>query len=308
MAHPISDPVVPPPVRPGGAVAVVATASPVDADRLRRGVAALETAGYEVRLGEHVLATDPDRPWLAGTDGQRAADFATAWCDPSVAAVIAARGGHGSSRLVPLLPWADLAVAGPTLLVGSSDVTSLHLAVGRRLGLASVFGPMLAAEAAVGDDADPGVLAALIGSLADPLAPVVLAGRGVGRSGRAAGRLAGGTLALLAAAVGTPDQPDLDGAVLLLEDVGESPARLQRAVGQLASSGLLDGVVGVAVGSVVDSGDLGPWAVVDALGGLSVPVVTGVPLGHGRMQAAALLGGPAVIDAGTGTLQLGRTS
>jgi muramoyltetrapeptide carboxypeptidase len=202
-----------------------------------------------------------------------------------------------------------MAAAGPKLLVGSSDVTSLHLAVRRRLGLASIFGPMLAAEAAVGEDADPVVLAALLGALADPLAPSTLVGRPVdgwdhgGR--RAVGLLHGGTLALLAAAVGSPDEPVLDGAVLLLEDVGETSARLQRAVGQLRAAGLLEHVVGVAVGSVVDSGTLGPWAVADALAGLGLPVVTGLPLGHGRVQAAALLGGPAHLDPRSGTLRLG---
>jgi muramoyltetrapeptide carboxypeptidase len=287
-------------------VAVVAPAGPLDADRLRRGVERLGDAGYGVRLGEHLLATDPQRPWLAGTDRQRADDLAAAWCDPDVTAVVAARGGHGTGRLLELLPWEAMAAAGPRLLVGSSDLTSLHLAVHRRLGLATVFGPMLAAEAAVGDDADPATWSALLGALAHPTAAATLAGRPGPRGGTAVGVLAGGTLALLAAAVGTPDQPDLPGAVLLVEDVGETPPRLQRAIGQLRSAGVLDGIVGVAVGSVVDSGRLGAWAVADAAADLGVPVVTDLPLGHGRVQAAALLGGPAHLDADAGVLVLGR--
>jgi muramoyltetrapeptide carboxypeptidase len=294
---------VPPPVGSGDLVAVVAPSGPVDPDRVDRGLAVLRSWGLVPTVGTHLFDRDPGAAYLAGTDAGRAADLQEAWCDPRVRAVLCARGGYGAGRLLDLIDWAALARAGPRLLVGSSDVTALHSAVGRRLGLVTLFGPMAATELLAGSDRpEPRSAAALRASLAAPGAVELAGDRPAIVGGVAEGRLAGGTLSLLAAAVGTPDPPDLDGAVLFCEDVGESSYRLDRLWEQLRRSGALSGVVGVALGSFADCGPDGEATMRRLAAGLGVPVLAGLAVGHGPVQLSVPLGVRVRLDADAGTL------
>src|SRR5690606_3631681 len=126
-------------LRPGDRVALVAPAGPVDPVRLARGRRLLTELGLEVVTGAHVLDREG---FLAGSDAGRAADLQEAWCDPDIAAVICARGGYGTTRLLGLLDWDAMAAAEPKILLGSSDITALHRAFACRLGVATLFGPM----------------------------------------------------------------------------------------------------------------------------------------------------------------------
>lgn len=296
--------VVPPGLRPGDRVVVVSPAGPVVPERLDRGLALLRSWGYDAVAAPHAHDTAPAAPYLAGADEDRAGDLMTAWCDPRTRAVVCSRGGFGSARLLPHLDWAALAAAGPRLLVGSSDVTTLHTAVGRRLGLVTLFGPMAAAAILASDEADAGSVAGLRAALADPTASLPLHGAEPVVGGTARGRLAGGTLALLCAALATPDPPDLSGTVLFLEDVGEAPYRLDRAWTQLEQAGVLADVVGVALGSFEDCGRTGAATVARLAAGLGVPVVAGLEVGHGPVQRSLPLGVEVVLDADAGALSL----
>jgi muramoyltetrapeptide carboxypeptidase len=128
----------PPRLRPGGKVALVAPSGPVNELLLRRGIALLESWGLVVEVGEHVLDRHPTVPYLAGLDVHRAADLQKAWCDPTVDAVVCARGGYGTMRIVDLLDWEAMAEAGPKLFTGSSDLTALHETIGAQIGRAHV--------------------------------------------------------------------------------------------------------------------------------------------------------------------------
>jgi len=283
--------------RPGDQVAVVAPSGPVDPGKLDAGVAWLRGLGLEVRLGKHVH----DRwGYLAGDDAGRAADLQDAWCDPEIAAVLCARGGYGAMRVLDHLDWPALAAAAPKRLQGSSDITALHVAFGDRLGVATAFGPMVATLLA---DPDPvseeTARAALLGDPrpvtgGHPLVP-----------GRAAGPLTGGNLSLLVALLGTPyAPPPARGRIVLLEDVGEQPYRVDRMLTQLLMSGWLDGAAGLALGSWTDCGDPVRLRAVlaERLGGLGVPVAAGLPVGHGAPQHTVTLGAGALLDADSGTL------
>ena len=320
----------PPPLRPGDTVAVVAPSGPVDPAKLHRGVAWLRTeVGLDVRLGRHVL----DRgghglPFLAGRDDDRAADLQEAWLDPAVAGVLCARGGDGAPRLVDRLDWHALARVPAKLLCGLSDITVLHLAFAARLGVSTLYGPMVATTVVAGapagglvsapvpapvpgpDGGGAGPDAASRGALAAALlgrdpAPVV-AGPGLRTlvGGRARGVTTGGCLALVAACVGTPDLPPARGGIVLLEDLGEAPYRVERMLTQLLRTGWFDGVAGVACGDFVACGEPGELAAVlrDRLAPLGVPVVTGLPFGHGATQLTVPLGRVATLDADAGTL------
>jgi muramoyltetrapeptide carboxypeptidase len=290
---------------PGDQVAVVATSGPVQPERLDRGVATLRSWGLEVVVGRHVR--DAVRH-LAGTDEHRAGDLQDAWCGPLTRAVIGARGGSGAARLVDLLDWAAMRAAGPRILVGFSDLTVLHVAVAERLGLVGLMGPMAATEVFAGEDPDPATVASLRTALFEPQVAQVLA-EGTLRTevaGRARGVLVGGTLALLAQCVGTPEHRPATGGIAVLEDVAEPAYRVDGMLTQLLRAGWFDGVSGVALGTWDRCGPDVVDVVVDRLRPLGVPVASGLAFGHGRPQLTVPLGVEAVLDATAGSLVLDR--
>jgi muramoyltetrapeptide carboxypeptidase len=297
---------MPPLLAPGDRVAVVAPAGPVHEARLERGLAWLREAGLTVvegrslrRHGGHGL------PFLAGDDDARRADLAEALLDPAVRAVLAARGGNGTPRLLDGLPWDELATAAPTIVAGLSDLTCLHQALAARLGWASLWSPMPGSEVLAGDEPDAwsreGLLRALglVDRAAEPLA-----GRRLVDGPPVTAPLVGGTLALLCAMAGTPGAHPAAGAIAVLEDVGERAYRIERFLTHLRRSGFFDGVVGVAIGDLTDCGpeDEVATVVADRLTDLGVPVVTHLPFGHGPRQASLWLGRPATLDSVTATL------
>lgn len=291
----------------GDRVAVVAPAGPVPKDRLDAGVAVLRSWGLEVRVMPHVLDVHPSLPYLAGTDADRARDLQEAWCDPSVSAVICARGGYGVQRLSALLDWSSMAAAAPKVFVGYSDITALHSAFARHLGVATIHGPMVASDSFVSSPSTAALLRSMLFAPSSPDALVLGSpsahALAVGR-GPVSGVTMGGCLALLAAEVGTPPGlPSAAGAIVLLEDVGEKAYRLDGFVTHLLRSGWLDGVAGIALGSWFECEPVEDL-MRDRLGSLGVPVVTELGFGHGPSTITVPLGVPATLDAGAGTLTL----
>jgi len=281
-------------LRPGDTVAVVAPCGPVDAERLDRGVRVLTGLGLKVVTAPGVLRRSG---YLAGTDAERARDLTEAWCDPDVAAVLCARGGYGATRLLDELDWAALRAAGPKILLGSSDVTALHRAFAARLGVPTCFGPMPAcATISDPEGPEPRSLAALRAALFEGEEPAPVRGAEVLVPGRARGPLTGGNLALLAALCGTPHAMRAHGRIVLLEDVREQPYRVDRMLTQLLQAGCLDGAAGVALGSWVECGDVLP-VLAERLAPLGVPVIAGLPIGHGSPQFSVWFETEAVIDA-----------
>lgn len=291
----------PPRLRPGDTVAVVAPAGPVDPERLEAGVAVLRVWGLEVRVD---VAEPAGLPWLAGDDHDRAARLTRAWTDPGVAAVWTARGGYGTQRLVDLLDWSVLAGASPKLLAGFSDNTALHQAFAARLGLATLH---CTGVAALGDD-EPATVEETRRLVLSGGA-VILQGTPDPAGGTADGVLVGGNLTLLATSAGTPVVHAAEGGIVLLEDVGEQPYRLDRSLTQLLRSGWFDGVRGVALGAFTDCGDPDLVAALlqDRLAPLGVPLLHGVPVGHVPANHPVLLGARAHLDLHTGTLTIEKT-
>ncbi|MFC8916105.1 LD-carboxypeptidase [Streptomyces sp. NPDC057116] len=293
-------------LRPGDRVAVVAASGPVPEDRLRAGLDVLRGWGLDPVVMPHVLDVHPELPYLAGTDEDRARDLTRAWCDPSVAAVICARGGYGAQRMADLLDWTAIRAAGPKVFVGYSDVTALHEAFAVRMGLATLHGPMAGVLTFL---KDPVTRESLRATLFEPESVRVLGLEGARPMvpGRARGVTLGGCLALLAADLATPHgRPSSRGGLLLLEDIGEEPYRLDRILTQLLRANWLEGVHGVALGSWEECG---PYPEVratlaDRLGGLGVPVVEQLGFGHGPTTLTIPLGVPATLDAEAGTLTL----
>ncbi|WP_333737820.1 S66 peptidase family protein [Streptomyces sp. IBSBF 2806] len=290
---------------PGARVAVVAPSGPVAEERLQAGLDLLRGWDLDPVVAPHVLDRHRSLPHLAGADADRAADLQHAWCDPSVDVVLCARGGYGAQRLVDLLDWDAMRAAGPKVFVGFSDSTALHEAFAVRLGLATFYGPVAAGIDFVKNARAQEHLRA---TLFAPETVRTLRSAGVPLApGRARGVTLGGCLTLLATGYGTPhSRAGARGGLLLIEDVGEPPYAVDRALTQLLRTGWLDGVAGVALGSWDRCGpyeDLRP-VLVDRLGGLGVPVVEELGFGHCEGALTVPLGVAAVLDADEGTLTL----
>ncbi|GAB2892566.1 LD-carboxypeptidase [Streptomyces deserti] len=294
----------PPRLAPGARVAVVAPSGPVPEERLQAGLDVLRGWDLDPVVAPHVLDRHGAFDYLAGTDADRAADLQHAWCDPSVDAVLCARGGYGAQRIVDLLDWTAMRAAGPKVFVGFSDITALHEAFATRLGLATLHGPMAAGVDFIKHARAQEHLKATL------FAPETVRTLPAGTAlvpGRSRGVTLGGCLSLLAADLGTPHaRPSARGGLLCLEDVGEETYRLDRYLTQLLRAGWLDGVRGVLLGSweQCDPYERVRALLTDRLGGLGVPVVEDVGFGHCDGALTIPFGLAAQLDADAGTLTL----
>jgi muramoyltetrapeptide carboxypeptidase len=276
----------------GDRIAVVAPSGPADPARLERGCAVLRGLGFEVVVGKHALDRNPSGlTYLAGSDAERAADLQAAWCDPRISAVFCARGGYGATRVLDHLDWTAMGRATPKVLHGSSDITALHVAFGRRLSVPTSFGPMVALL--IDDDAE--ALAHLRDGLSGAGAPV--RGSHALRGGRACGVLTGGNLTLLTSLLGTAYAPEpAAGRIAFLEDVDEAPYRVDRMLTQLLQAGYFEDVAGIVLGTWTGCGDL-EAVFADRLTPIGAPILAGVPVGHGPRQLTIRLGAGAELDA-----------
>jgi muramoyltetrapeptide carboxypeptidase len=294
----------PPALRPGDAVMLVSPSGPTKPERVARGVELLTGWGLKPVLAPNAYAR---QGYFAGADELRAADLNAAFADPAVRGLLCTRGGYGAQRVVDLVDMAAVA-RDPKVVAGFSDITALQFALWRGARLASVHGP----GAAWLDERTPPASAESLRSAlmtADPvtLRPVATEETAPVRvAGTASGTLLGGNLCLITSSVGTPDMPDLTGAILLVEEIDEPPYKVDRMLTHLRRAGLLDGLAGVAVGQFTGCAD--GWAVdiadviTDRLGGLGVPMLGGLPVGHGVGQLSVPVGVPATLDATAGTL------
>jgi muramoyltetrapeptide carboxypeptidase len=269
-----------------------------------RGLQILRGWGLRVEVAPHVF----DRwGYLAGSDANRLADLNAALRDPRVRGIFAARGGYGCQRIVDRV---DVAAArrDPKVVVGFSDITSLHGRLWREARLATFYGPMVNwTDSRTGPESEASLRAAVMSTdrvvLSRDPAETSAA---VHVPGRAGGRLLGGTLSMLETSLGAGDAPGLAGAILLIEDVDEPPYSYDRMLTHLRRVGALGKINGVAVGQLVNAGEPGerdvPSVVQERLGDLGVPVLGGLRIGHGKGQLTVPLGVPAVIDTAAGTL------
>jgi muramoyltetrapeptide carboxypeptidase len=280
----------------------VAPSSPFDPAAFEKGLQVLSGRfGLRPRLRADLVAR---RAYLAGDDARRVEEWREAVSDPEATAVFCARGGYGAMRILPAVDPAPL-LERPKAFVGFSDVTALH-AVLNRAGLATVHGPVVTQLGRAPDDALRHLEALLFEAPAHPGAWGVpppgagLVAERTVRAGRASGPVLGGTLTLLAHLAGTPFAPPLDGAILLLEDVGEKPYRVDRCLTQLRLAGALDRIAGLAIGrftSCDDGGVLALDVVREAALALGVPAIEGLPAGHDDANFAIPLGARGTIVA-----------
>ena len=303
-------------LRMGDLVSLVAPATVTyDRDDLRVAVESLEALGLRVRTGEHVL----DRHgYFAGADRDRAADINAAFAADEVKGIVALKGGWGAARTLPHLDF-DRIAANPKVFLGYSDITTLLNAFLARCNLVGFHGPN--GSSPWSEFTAQGVRSILF----DAEAPLMrnpeirndtLAVRDYRihtiTAGRARGRLIGGNLTLFSGLAGTPWFPDVSGALVFLEEVGEYIYRCDRMLTQLALAGVFEKAAGVILGGFTGCGispdRFGTFSLNDVfeqhLGGLGKPVFSGAMIGHIEWKRTIPVGGMAEMDADAGTIQL----
>jgi len=309
-------PIRPPRLRFGDTIGIVAPGSPpADSTLIGSGIAALEKFGYKIKPGASIRKRNG---FLAGNDRERAADLMRMFTDNSVKAIFTLRGGYGTARILPLLDYKTIR-ENPKILVGYSDITSLHCALLIHAGLISFHGPL---STEFSHDRLPTFTV-------DHLLRTIMDAKPSGsvcdgynkkhirvlRGGQATGPLIGGNLSVLCTTIGTAYQPSFRGKILYLEDVGEPPYRFDRMLTHLLNVGLLQQVAGVAIGTNFACED--PRAktmreyrqtvddvLKERLTPLRIPVVTGLPFGHVPHNATLPVGARAMLDAKNGDLKI----
>lgn len=297
-------------LRHGDTIGIAAPASPGDGDT-SAAVQLLHSLGYQVVEGTMAAG---HYGFFAGTDEQRAADLNALFKDDTVKAIVCLNGGYGSVRILDKLDYAMISQH-PKPLIGFSDITALHTALGEKAGIVTVHGPLMVTLNPANHSAyterqfaDGLAETAPIGTLALP------AGRKLSTvvPGTAGGILAGGNLTMLAAAAGTPYELRGDGAILVLEDVNEDAYRIDRMMQQLWQNGLLKRVSAIVYGDFLDCGnDPGDFTTEEVLIYYArlagKPAVKGAPVGHGMDNAFLPFGVHAVVRAnadGTASLTI----
>ena len=291
----------PPALKKGDLIGVVAPAGVVKTEDLGNGVRRLEELGFRVALGRALYQS---ARYLAGRDEERAADLAEMFANPEVKAVVAARGGYGTSRIIPLLDAKALARS-PKIFVGSSDLTLLLHFLRSACRLVTFHGPMVSPN--FGKYSSPttnGEFIRILGATTPP-GPIDVTGVKVLKGGSGEGVLTGGCLSLVCQTIGTPYEIQTDDAILFLEDINEPPYRIDRMLTYLKQVGKFDGVRAVVFGLMPDCHPSPQElytledVIRDVLADLPCPILYDFPSGHGGTNVTLPFGVRAAVEGST---------
>jgi len=289
----------PPRLKGGDRIGVVAPAGPVSPPEILPGMALLESLGFEVCGSQNLYER---RGYLAGEDGGRLQDLHSMFRDRRVKAILCARGGFGTLRLIDKIDFA-LIRENPKIIVGYSDITALLLALQKETGLITFHGPVVR-DLAKNESRNLGALLRLLSEETPPA--VDLQDARILREGEAEGLLLGGNLSLLCHLVGTRFMPSLKGALLFLEEKGEPLYRIDRMLTHLRLSGRIGDCGGLIAGTFEECGDLSS---IDELlrekfSDLNIPILAGLPAGHGEANIALPIGLRATLNTDRKTLTM----
>lgn len=291
----------PPALRKGDLIGVVAPAGAVKTDDLNAGIKRLEELGYRVLVGRSVYRS---ARYLAGRDAERAGDLMEMFANADVRAIVAARGGYGTSRVIPLLDPRAIARS-PKIVVGSSDVTLLLHFLQTACAFVTFHGPMVSPN--FGKYSSPATNDSFVRVLGATTPPGRFDVRGVTtlKGGSAEGVLTGGCLSLVCQTIGTPYEIRTDGAIVFLEDINEPPYRIDRMLTYLKQLGKFDRARAVIFGLMPDCHPAPQESyrlhdvIRDVLGDLPCPILVDFPSGHGGTNVTLPFGVRAAVDGPT---------
>lgn len=293
--------IIPPYLKAGDTVAIIATARKISREELEPALQLLQQHGLKVELGQHLFAVDRQ---FAGTDEQRRADLQWALDHPEIKAIIIARGGYGTVRLINGIDFSGFKQQ-PKWLVGYSDVTVLHNTI-HQLGIASLHATM-----PINFLKNQEATQSLIDCLFDKPWSLQINGHVLNRSGSCGGTLVGGNLSLLFALSGTKFDLDTTDKILFIEDLDEYLYHIDRMMMQLKLSGKLSCLKGLVVGGMTEMKDnVTPFGknaeeiILEAVQEYNYPVCFNFPAGHIDRNLALYLGKECKLDINQQTVKL----
>jgi muramoyltetrapeptide carboxypeptidase len=288
-----------PKLKEGDRIGIVAPAGPVLQEEIQLGLDFLESLGFEPVCSPHLY---DQKGYLAGEDKARVKDLHAMFRDRKIKAVLCARGGYGSHRILQKLDY-GLFSRNPKIFIGYSDITALLCALFKKSGLITIHGPVLR-DLLKGDGRNATLLLKLMSS--NELTTVNFPSGTAVKKGRAQGVLLGGNLSLIGHLIGTPFLPSFKGKLLFMEEKGEPLYRIDRMLTHLLMSGELEKCAGLMVGTFEECGD--PASVIDLVrercSRLNMPILTGLPVGHGEHNVPLPIGARAVLDTETMSLDI----
>lgn len=289
----------PRPLEKGGRLAIIAPGGPIQEEaRFHAGVKRLRSR-YHVVYSPSLFA---HLGYLAGDDQRRSQELIEALEDPAIDAILAARGGYGSMRVLDTVGIERVRQANK-LIIGFSDITALH-ALWAHARLQSVHAPMVCTLAEL-EEADWQQWISVVENTEQ--SPAGYHNLTAWTQGQATGPLLGGNLSSMHALLATPYAMPCKGAILFIEDISEAPYRIDRMLSTLRLAGVFEDLAGVLVGSFTDS-DPGlhtttvQEVLFEHLSALPLPVLAGLPAGHGPSNLPLRLGMPITLDTATGSI------
>ncbi len=284
-------------LKPGATLGVVAPSSPFDRDQFLCGAEVLEAMGFHLVVEDVIHAK---QAYLAGSDRSRADLLNRMFADPDIDGIIAARGGYGAMRILSLLD-AERISRHPKVFVGFSDITVILNFLVERCGMVAFHGPTVTTLG----NGDTATRNRFLTALTERAPLRIEAARDqVIRSGNARGPFLCGNLTLLCHLTGTPFQPDLSGRILMIEDQGESPYRIDRMLTQMVMAGCFDRLAGLAVGTFTHCGSAAAIGeiIADRLGQVDFPILAGFEVGHDAVNTTLPVGLAVELDTDARTL------
>jgi muramoyltetrapeptide carboxypeptidase len=288
--------IIPPFLKEGDRIEIITPASPVEADLVHMAAQKLRESGFRVTLGEHVFSRSGP---FAGTESERLLDIQKATDDPDVKAVLCSRGGYGMTRIIERIDFSALAKT-PKWYVGYSDITSLHMWLGNIYGIASLHAEMPLNYS--NPQCSPRCYETVIEALTGRPEPVSWIAQS-DASFDVSGRVTGGNISLIYSLNGTPAQPDTDGTILFIEEIGEKFYHLDRMLVGMRMAGLLKNLAALVVGGMeeITEGEhvfnqTVEEVVMNVVSGYDYPVLFNFPAGHIPDNRALYLGRDARIN------------
>ena len=307
--------IIPKPILPGATIGVISPSSAPKPEKLERGLRYLQDRGFKIKEGANLRGKNK---YLSGRGPEQLADLHWAFSDPEVDLIICSRGGYGTPRYLDDIDY-ELITENPKFFIGYSDITALQCALGVETGLVTISGAMVAVEMAQETGIDPFTEQLFWDLLMQPMTgqilrnpadlPARVLSPGVGE-----GQLVGGCLSLFNNLMGTPYFPDVAGAIMVLEDIGENAQHLDRMLSQFKMAGHFHGedrINGLMLGQFIDTWEqadeddfLLDELVRDIIGEVDFPILADVAYGHGMRKMALPLGARVKLDSTTESLVL----
>jgi muramoyltetrapeptide carboxypeptidase len=294
----------PPGLDSGSTVAITAPASPVSAGQIQPAVRFFKSMGLKVEVGNTISKVDFKNKYFSAPDEERAEELMSFAKRSDVSCIMTGRGGYGVMRILPMLDFEEFKRK-PKIVIGFSDITALLLAINKKSNMITFHGPVASSQM---NSFQSDFIKKLL-FRTKSFEPVVIKDRSaiVLSEGTAQGKLIGGNLSIFSSTVGTPFEPNTDGAILFLEETREEPYKLDRMLTQMKLAGKFDNLRGVAFGCMnkIDTRkNFFPGRsytvreiIMSFFGDLKIPVVSGLPFGHDKYNATLPIGAMAELNA-----------